>query len=112
MNKKKFEQYKKIVRFIAAVIIVLCVTFIFVLFWKEKYNDGIVFPFYYKGYWLMGAFYAFFFFMFAQLYGGMKYGYLKNTNIIFSQILSVFCANIAIYLEAVLLSAKFVTFYL
>lgn len=109
MNKKKFEQYKKIVRFIAAVIIVLCVTFIFVLFWKEKYNDGIVFPFYYKGYWLMGAFYAFFFLMFAQLYGGMKYGYLKNTNIIFSQILSVFCANIAIYLETVLLSAKFVT---
>ncbi len=108
-NKKKFEQYKRLVRFVAGAAVVLCVTFIFIVFWKENYNEGIVFPFYYKGYWLVGVFYAFFFIMFSHLYGGMKYGYLKSTNIIFSQILSIVCTNIAIYLETVLLSAKFVT---
>lgn len=109
MNKKKFEQYKKIMRFLVAAIMILGVTFIFILFWKENYNPGIVFPFYYKGHWLIGAFYVFFFAMFLYIYGGMSYGYLKSTNIIFSQILSLLCANFAIYLEAVLLSARFVS---
>ena len=59
MDKKKFENYKKIVRFITSAVVVLFLTLVFILFWKENYNDGIVFPFYYKGYWLVGAFYAF-----------------------------------------------------
>lgn len=109
MDKKKFENYKKIVRFITSAVVVLFLTLVFILFWKENYNDGIVFPFYYKGYWLVGAFYAFFFVVFSYIYGGMSYGYLKNTNLIFSQILSMLCANVAIYLQTVLLSARFVT---
>ena len=39
----------------------------------------------------------------------MSYGYLKKSNIIFSQELSLICANVLIYLETVLLSAKFVS---
>lgn len=109
MDKKRFEQYKKMMRFFAITLVVLFVTLVFIWFWKENYNAGIVFPFYYKGYLLMGAFYVFFFWLFIYIYGGMGYGYLKNTNIIFSQILSLLCANILIYLETVLLSAKFVT---
>lgn len=108
MDKKRFEQYKKMIRFLASTIIVACVTLIFIYFWKGNYNAGIAFPFYYKGYWLVAAFYIFFFIMFLYIYGGMSYGYLKNTNIIFSQILSLLCANVAIYLETVLLSARFV----
>ena len=89
-------------------IVVIAVTLIFVMFWRDNYNEGIVFPFYYKGHWLVGAFYAFFFLTFSHIYGGMSYGYLKNTNIIFSQILALLCTNIVIYLEIVLLSARFV----
>ena len=111
MNKKRFEQYKKMLRFLITAILVVCETVLCIYFWKENYNSGIVFPFYYKGYWLVGAFYAFFFVMFIYIYGGMRYGYLKNTNIIFSQTLSLICANAAIYLETVLLSAKFVDFF-
>ena len=46
INKKKFEQYKKIMRFLGGAIIVASVTMIFLWFWKENYNEGIVFPFY------------------------------------------------------------------
>lgn len=109
MHKNKFEQYKKLVRFLATTIVVICITLIFVQFWKGNYNEGIVFPFYYKGYWLMGAFYVFFFIVFSYIYGGMSYGYLKGKNIVFSQVLALLCTNTAIYLETVLLSAKFVT---
>lgn len=109
MNKRKFEQYKRMVRFLATTIVIACVSIVFVLFWKENYNHGIVFPFYYKGYWLMGAFYVFFFSIFIYIYGGTSYGYLQSKNLIFSQILALICANVAIYLETVLLSARFVT---
>lgn len=108
MDKKKFEQYKKMLRFFASMLIVVCTTVIFIQFWKINYNEGIVFPFYYKGYWMVSAFYVFFLVVFLYIYGGMSYGYLKNTNIIFSQILSLICANVAIYLETVLLSVRFV----
>lgn len=109
MDKKKFEQYKKMMRFLATMIVVVLATTVFILFWKENYNDGIVLPFHYKGYWLVGAFYIFFFIMFIYIYGGMSYGYLRKTNIIFSQELSLLCANVLIYLETVLLSAEFVS---
>ena len=108
MDKKKFQQYKKMMRFIATMLIVVLTTSVFIYLWKNNYNAGIVLPFHYKGYWLVGAFYIFFFILFIYIYGGMSYGYLKNTNIIFSQLLSLLCANVLIYLETVLLSAKFV----
>ncbi len=109
MDKKKFEQYKKMMRFFTTMFVVAITTVVFIFFWKENYNEGIVLPFHYKGYWLVGAFYIFFFIMFIYIYGGMSYGYLKNSNIIFSQELSLICANVLIYLETVLLSAKFVS---
>ena len=109
MDKKKFEQYKKMMRFFTTMFVVAITTVVFILLWKENYNEGIVLPFYYKGYWLVGAFYIFFFIMFIYIYGGMSYGYLKKSNIIFSQELSLICANVLIYLETVLLSAKFVS---
>ena len=108
MDKRNFEQFKKMMRFFIVAILIVASTLIFIWFWKENYNEGIVFPFHFKGYWLMGAFYMFFFTLFVYIYGGTAYGYLKNTNIIFSQALALICANVLIYLETVLLSVKFV----
>lgn len=111
MDRKKLDQYRRILRFWLSIAVVLAATLIFINVWEEYYNAGIVFPFYYKGYWLVGAFYAFFFALFSYIYGGMKFGYLKNTNVIFSQGLSVICANVIAYLQTVLLAAKFVSIY-
>lgn len=111
MKRRKLDQCKRMLRFVIAVLVISAATLIFINVWQKYYNAGIVFPFYYKGYWLVGAFYAFFFALFSYIYGGMKFGYLKNTNVIFSQILSIICANVVIYLETVLLSARFVAVY-
>ena len=56
----------------------------------------------------MGAFYAFFFLVFSYIFGGMKIGYLKSSNLILSQMMAVIGANVSIYLETVLLSVRFV----
>ena len=43
------------------------------------------------------------------IFGGLKIGYLKKANIIYSQILALICANIVMYLQVVLLSVRFVS---
>lgn len=109
MKQKNFDQYKRGLRFFTSMFVIAIMTIVFILTWKEYYNDDVVFPFYYKGYLLLGAFYAFFFSGFTYVYGGNKFGYLKNTNVIFSQILAMLCSNVCIYLQTVLLAAHFVS---
>ena len=102
------EQYKRLIRFAFNIILLICLMGIFIHVWDINYNDGIVFPFYYKGYLMMGAFYAFFFVIFSYILGGMKIGYLKSTSLLLSQTLALLATNVLIYLETVLLSARFV----
>lgn len=108
MNTGGLEQYKRLIRFAFNIILLGCLMVFFIRIWDENYNYGIVFPFFYKGFLLMGAFYAFFFVIFSYILGGMKIGYLKSANLMLSQTLAVLAANFLIYLETVLLSAKFV----
>ena len=109
MKKEYFEQYKRMLRFFVAMLSILGTTLIFTVTWIKYYNLGTVFPYYMKGHWMMAAVYALLSFVFMFTYGGMKFGYLKRGNIIFSQILSVICANAVGYMLIVLLSARFVT---
>lgn len=57
----------------------------------------------------MGAFYAFFYFIFMYLMGGMNVGSLRMSNLCLSHGLAAAAANVCIYLETVLLSARFVS---
>ena len=58
---------------------------------------------------MMAAFYAFIFLrIFSYILGGMKIGYLKSSSLMLSQTLALLASNVLIYLETVLLSAKFI----
>lgn len=102
------DQYKRLIRFMFNILLLGCLMFFFIRIWDRNYNDWIVFPFYYKGFLLMGAFYALFFVIFSYILGGMKIGYLKSSSLMLSQTLAMLAANVSIYLETVLLSARFV----
>ena len=54
----------------------------------------------------MGAFYAFFYFIFMYLMRGMDVGSLRMSNLCLSHGLAAAAANVCIYLETVLLSCK------
>lgn len=108
MDSGRLEQYKRLIRFAFNILLLGCLMYFFIRIWDANYNDWIVFPFYYKGFWLVGAFYALFFVIFSYIFGGMKIGYLKSSSLMLSQTLALAAANISIYLETVLLSAKFV----
>lgn len=103
------EQYKRIIRAVAALVVIICTALIFLVIWKGYYNIRVVFPFYYKGHWMIAAVYMIFVILFMYIYGGLKFGYLKCPSIILSQVLAVICANVMAYLEIVLLAAKFVS---
>ena len=95
-QRRSLEPYKRLIRFFTVAVLVAALTAVFIFVFKKYYNWGIVFPFYYKGYWLMGAFYAFFYSIFIHLFGGMKVGYLRMSNLSLSHGLAAMSANITI----------------
>lgn len=106
--KKEKEQYKKLIRSIIVILLVACETIIFMHYWINIYNKYTVFPFFQKGHWMMAAMYIIYQIIFLYMFGGLKVGYLKKANIIFSQVLAMLGSNVIIYLQIVLLSVRFV----
>ena len=106
--KKEKEQYKKLIRSIIVILLVACETIIFMHYWINIYNKYTVFPFFQKGHWMMAAMYIIYQIIFLYIFGGLKVGYLKKANIIFSQVLAMLGSNVIIYLQIVLLSVRFV----
>ena len=106
--KKEKEQYKKLIRSIIVILLVACETIIFMHYWINIYNKYTVFPFFQKGHWMMAAMYIIYQIIFLYIFGGLKVGYLKKANIIFSQVLAMLGSNVIIYLQIVLLLVRFV----
>lgn len=106
MERKDFEQYKRILRFLAALWMISCETIVFAYVWYQYFNPEIRKPFVEKGNWLMIAVYIILLIVFFAAFGGLKIGYLKKGNIIFSQLLSSICINVIVLIQIVLLSGR------
>lgn len=111
MSRNELDQFKRMLRAVAALLLIVGMAVVFLFVWKRYYNLGVVFPFYYRGHWLITVVYAIFVSIFFYIYGGLKFGYLTYSSIILSQILAIVCANTLTYLQIMLLSARFVTPY-
>ena len=111
MSHNDLDQFKRMLRALAALLLIIGMSLIFLYIWRSYYNLGVVFPFYYKGHWLVTVVYAIFVSIFFYIYGGLKFGYLTCSSIILSQVLAIICANVLAYLEIVLLSAQFVSVF-
>lgn len=109
MNNK--EQYKRIVNFISEAFILIMLTYIFWVIWHKFYSTRIILPFYRKGNWAVVAIYAVLAFLFSKVYGGYKPGYLRRSDEIASQLLSIVCVNIVTYLQISLIGRSFMSIY-
>ena len=56
-------------------------------------------PFWQKGHWLLILLYFALLFLFSQTYGGTKIGYLKATDVFFSQFFALLCVNVISYVQ-------------
>lgn len=107
--KNKNEQFKKILRALLVVTLVLSQTAVFAHAWINEYNNYIVLPFVQKGNWFFYAVYIILLSIFLHSFDGLKYGLYRKTNLITGQILACLATAFIIYLQIVLLAARFVT---
>lgn len=107
--KNSNEQFKKTLRSLIIIVLVLSETAVFAYAWINKYNDFIVLPFVQKGNWFMYAVYALFLVIFLNSFDGLKYGVYRKSNIILAQLLASCATAFIIYLQIVLLTAGFVS---
>lgn len=104
---KKFEQYKRIIKFGFAMVIVFLEIAIYAYVWYGYYNPLLKNPFWRRGNWLLIVLYGVLLLFFLKTYGGLKIGFLKKGNLIYSQILSVVFVNIVTYIQIALIDKKF-----
>ncbi len=107
--KNRNEQFKKMVRSIITIALILCETGIFAYVWLTEYNKDVVLPFVQRGHWFFYAVYILFFTIFLNTFDGLKYGVYRKTNIIIAQSLAALATAFIIYLQIVLMAARFLT---
>ncbi len=103
---KKYDQYKRLIKFVFSFNAVFFVVAIYWFVWNGYYNKIIERPFWRKGNWLMVTLYASLLIFFYRTYGGFKIAYLKKGNLIWSQILSIIFVNVITYTQISLIDMK------
>lgn len=99
---RTMESFKRLINLGLSAVCLFLEIGIFGLNWLYHFQYSVVEElqdFYFKGHMLEIAIYGIILFMFSTMYGGMRMGYLKNAEIIFSQIFATIMANILIYAE-------------
>lgn len=106
-NKRNRDPYKRIFSIFFAFLLVSAFTICFVYIWYEYYSQRIFLPFYRRGNWVNILIYAVEIFIFSKAFGGLKVGYLKRTDMFYSQFLSMICVNLLMYFQISLISRHF-----
>lgn len=104
---KDKEQYKRLIRFVMAVVLFAVEMIIYYFVWMKYYNEKMTIPYDVKGNYMIAAVYGIVLVLFANMFGGLKVGYLRIGNLIYSHILTAISANIMLYLQITLLVKHF-----
>lgn len=99
----KNEQFKRIIIFLETIGLIAGLTFMFWFVWEYIYSHMIPNPFWRRGNWAVVALYAILLFCFNKLYGGIRIGYLRVMDVLFSEILSVCIVNFITYVQLCLI---------
>ena len=104
-QKKKAQLMESTKRIINLALVMGCLALEIASFgfhWYFHFQHSVVEPlrnFYFKGHVLEIAVYGIVLFLISNMYGGMRLGYLKNSEIVFSQLFSTVLADIFIWAE-------------
>ncbi len=106
----KMEGFKRIINLSLVLFCLLLETAVFTYHWYFNFRMDIIAgrnqPFWIKGHMLEVAVYIVILFLFSNMYGGMRLGYMKNAELIFSQIFATIMADILIYAEISLMALR------
>lgn len=103
----KRDKFKRLISFVLAVFLVGILTAGFALVWYIYYSDVIVLPYYRRGNWVLIGIYGMLVWIFFKAYGGFKLGYLKKTDMLYSQLISIVCVDFVTYFLISLIGRHF-----
>lgn len=107
--KEKMLGLKRTVMFVTTCIILLSNTLLFGYAWQSSYSDTIILPFYRRGNILVIVIYGLLLYIFTKIYSGYKIGFIKLSEIIYSQVLSLLFVNVVTYLQISLIGRRFLS---
>ena len=109
MNKSK-EKYKRLIKLLFSSVVMIGLVGIYAYIWIGYYNRFVLqIPFFRRGNWMIILLYAILLMFFMYTYGGFKIGYLKNTNLLYSQCIAILFSNIFAYFQVAVIDKRFVT---
>ena len=106
---RKLDTFKRLINLGLIAVCLLLEIAVFGYHWIENFNERVVEnlqQFWYRGNWVEISFYSIVLLFLSATYGGIRLGYQKNAEIIFSQVLSTLMANIIIYMELSILARR------
>lgn len=98
---KKLESFKRLILLGMSGICLGVQVLIYTYFWQNYFFYDVQkhLPFWEKGHWLIIGIYAVLLLLVSGMYGGMRVGYKKNTEVIFSQAFSTLAVNLLTYFQ-------------
>ncbi len=106
---KKYDPYKRLILFALVLVEIVGLTICFGLFWYHHFIDMMyVVAFYRKGNYFIIAFYAAIMLFFLTIYGGNKIGQSRRFEVILSQFIGIFFADLMAYMLVSLLAYRLV----
>lgn len=109
MNNSR-EKYKRLIKLLFSSVLMSGLVGIYAYVWIGYYNRYVLqIPFFRRGNWVIILLYAVLLTFFMYTYGGFKIGYLKNTNLIYSQGISILFSNIFAYFQVAVIDKRFIT---
>lgn len=106
---KKRERFKRVINFFEGFVILAAHMAVFAFVWYGSYVGQLEDPFFRRGDWAVIGIYGLILFLLTNLYGGFKIGYLRLMDVLYSQILSLLCANVVAYIQIVLISRHYLS---
>lgn len=108
-NRRMREQYKRLIKLSFATAMLLGLCWMYGVVWNQYYNEEILqMPFYRRGIWMMVLIYGILLAFFMGTYGGFKIGYLRNGNLIYSQIMAALFTNVVTYMQIAVIDRRLV----
>ena len=101
MKRRRLEEFKKLILLGFAAVGLLLQIAIYRYFYYEyfMYPIKLFLPLWNRGHILLILIYAALLIMINKMYGGMKIGYYRNAEVIFSEIFSLFAVNVITYFQ-------------
>ena len=108
---RKLETSKRIILLALSGVCLALEALVFVYYWKTNFSPSITastgVPYYWRADALQIAFYVAMLFFFSHMYGGMRIGYLKNGEVIFSQAFASLAADVLLYAQLSIMAKEF-----